>query len=183
MSLHQDPELKSAVLNLSQKEKDKLLVRLINKDKMLLKQLHYQLLENEDDLEDRIENLKKNLESLFQDTIRKVSNSPTFANYKALNNILRQASGLINEHEKVTKDKFSTVECRLFMLIYPYQNYPLLYEKSPIQAAGKLHKYITARIKTTFNNIGSLHEDLQFDLQEQTSLLEEIKERLDSTTF
>ena len=42
MSLHKDPELKEAVLNLPEKEKDKLLVRLIGKDTMLMKQLHFQ---------------------------------------------------------------------------------------------------------------------------------------------
>ncbi|MBL1409641.1 hypothetical protein [Sphingobacterium faecale] len=182
MSLHKDLELRSAVLCLSQKEKDKLLIRLINKDKMLLKQLHYQLLENEYDLENRIEYLKEKLKGLFHDTARQVSNSASFSNYKSLNNILRQASGLINEHEKVTKDKFSTAECRLFILVYPYQQYPVLYQKSHLQAATKLHKYIITRIKTTYNNIMALHEDLQFDLQENTSILEEIKESLDNTT-
>jgi DNA repair exonuclease SbcCD ATPase subunit len=61
MSLHQDAELKKAVLDLPQKEKDKLLVRLISKDKMLIKQLHFQLLENAEDLEERIEKLRKQL--------------------------------------------------------------------------------------------------------------------------
>lgn len=179
MSLHKDPELKSAVLNLSQKEKDKLLIRLIGKDKMLLKQLHYQLLENEYDLEHRIETLKAKLENLLHDTAHKVSNSPIFSNHKTINNLLRQASGLINEHEKVTKDKFSTAECRLYILVQPYKMYPRLYETSHLQVAEKLHKYINARIKTTLNNVATLHEDLQFDLQENLSIVEEIKERLD----
>ncbi|WP_164109667.1 MULTISPECIES: hypothetical protein [Sphingobacterium] len=186
MSLHKDPELKSAVLNLSQKEKDKLLVRLIGKDKMLLKQLHYQLLENEYDLENRIELLKTKLENLFLDTANKLSNVGIFSNYKTLNNILRQASGLINEHEKVTKDRFSATESRLYILTEPYHRYPKLYEKSHLQVAEKLHKYIEARIKVTLNNISGLHEDLQFDLQEAINTVSQIKlslERRGNETF
>lgn len=186
MSLHKDPELKSAVLNLSQKEKDKLLVRLIGKDKMLLKQLHYQLLENKDDLENRIELLKTKLENIFRDTSNKLSNTGVFSNYKGLNNILRQASGLINEHEKITKDKFSAAESRLYLLTEAYHLYPRLYEKSPLQVAEKLQKYISARIKVTLNSISGLHEDLQFDLQEAIDTVNQIKlhlERSGNETF
>lgn len=182
MSLHKDPELKSAVLNLSQKEKDKLLVRLVNKDKLLMKQLHFQLLENEDDLENRIEVLKLKLKDLFDNTSIKISNTPILSNFKALNIILRQASGLINEHEKVTKDKFSAAECRLYILTYPYHQYPRLYENSTLQVSEKLHKYVIARIKTALKNISVLHEDLQFDLQEDTLILDEIREKLERVT-
>lgn len=181
MSLHKDLELKNAVLNLSQKEKDKLLVRLIGKDKMLLKQLHYQLLEDEYDLENRIELLKSKLEKLFQDT--STLNSPIFSHYRTLNNLLRQASGIINEHEKITKDKFSTVESRLYILITSYRLYPRLYEKSPLQVAEKLHKYIEARIKATLKNISTLHEDLQFDIQEEVSQVEKITQTLEQTRY
>lgn len=179
MSLHKDPELKSAVLNLSQKEKDKLLVRLISKDKMLLKQLHYQLLEDEYDLENRIEQLKSKLEKLFLATTSNLSNTPLFTNYKTLNNILRQASGIINEHEKVTKDKFSSAETRLYILTEPFRLYPRLYVQSPLQVAEKLHKYLDARIKATLKNIATLHEDLQFDLQESVSQVDKIRQTLE----
>ena len=102
MSLHKDQELKEAVLNLPAKEKDKLLVRLINKDKMLLKQLHYELLEDEADLEDRIFDLKNALESLFDVNSNKVKNLPMYSNYKGLNSSLRKASGMINEAMPLT---------------------------------------------------------------------------------
>lgn len=179
MSLHKDPELKSAVLNLPQKDKDKLLIRLIGKDKMLLKQLHYQLLENEYDLENRIESLKSTLKNLFHNPSSRLTNVDIFSNYKSLNNILRQASGLINEHEKVTKDKFSVAEARLFMLTEPFQLYPRLYENSHLAVSEKLHKYIIARAKTTLSKVAALHEDYQFDLQDGVEQVELIKQSLE----
>lgn len=174
MSLHKDPELKAAVLHLPQKEKDKLLVRLIGKDKMLLKQLHYQLLEDEYDLEKRIELLKAKLEKLIHTPGIKLSNVQIFDNYKALNNVLRQASGMVNEHEKVTKDKFSVTESRLDILIMSYQLYPKLFQKNHLQVAEKLHTYIDTRIKAVLKNAMLLHEDLQFDLREKTEQVEQI---------
>lgn len=177
MSLHKDPELKNAVLNLPQKEKDKLLVRLIGKDKMLLKQLHYQLLENEYDLDDRVKQLKHKLEALFHQQTT-LSDAPIYSNYKNLNNLIRQASGIINEHEKVTKDKFSVAEARLYILAESFRLYPTLFGKSHFQIAEKLHRYITTRAKITLDKIANLHDDLQFDLQEDIALVQQIQQEL-----
>ena len=172
MSLHKDPDLKEAVLNLSQKEKDKLLVRLINKDKMLLKQLHFQLLENEYDLEVRIDNLREKLKDLFAPSRSGIKNVAMYSHYRGLNALLRQASGMINEHEKVTKDKFSEVEFRLLILSQAFQHYDKLFVSSHIAAAEKLRKYAAARLKTTLSKYDKLHEDLQFDLQEDLSFVQ-----------
>src|SRR5690606_6977743 len=166
MSLHKQPELKEAVLNLPQKEKDKLLVRLVGKDKMLMKQLHYQLLEDQVDLEDRIEKLKERLANLFAEGRSTVKNIPTYSNYRELMALIRQASGMINEHEKITKDKFSEIDCRIFILNTAFQRFPRLLERSAVHTALKLHDYLRIRIRTTTSKYEKLHEDLQFDLQE-----------------
>ncbi|MBD1420704.1 hypothetical protein [Sphingobacterium chuzhouense] len=166
MSLHKQPELKEAVLNLPQKEKDKLLVRLVGKDKMLMKQLHFQLLEDQIDLEDRIEKLKERLTFLFGEGRNSVKNIPVYSNYKELQSLIRQASGIINEHEKITKDKYSETDCRIYILNEAFRRFPRLFEKSAVHSAFKLHDYVKARIKTTTNKFEKLHEDLQFDLQE-----------------
>ena len=166
MSLHKQPELKEAVLNLPQKEKDKLLVRLVGKDKMLMKQLHFQLLEDQIDLEERIEQLKHKLHTLFSSSGNTVKNIPVFSNYKELHSLIRQASGLINEHEKVTKDKYSEVDCRIYILHQAFRRFPSLFEKSAVFSAAKLHDYVKARIKMTNNKMEKLHEDLQFDLRD-----------------
>lgn len=166
MSLHKDPELKEAVLNLPPKEKDKLLVRLISKDKMLIKQLHYQLLEDEFDLEERINSLREKLQALLSPERSGIKNVATYTHYRTLLSLLRQASGMINEHEKITKDKFSEVEFRLLILHIAFSLYPNLFENSYIAASDKLIRYVIARLKTTFNKYDKLHEDLQFDLKD-----------------
>ncbi len=167
MSLHKDLPLKQAVLALSEKEKDKLLVRLINKDKMLLKQLHYELLEDEADLADRIEVLKERLEGLFDQASSTVKNLPLYSNYRELTSLMRQASGWINEHEKVTKDKFSVVECRLILLQEAFERFPVLFGPTALLPGMKLHKYVMGRVKNVSGLFNKLHEDLQFDLNPQ----------------
>ncbi len=166
MSLHKDPKLKEAVLQLSPREKDKLLIRLIGKDKMLMKQLHFQLLEDEEDLHQRIESLREKLQDMTRPNQSGIKNAATFTHYRSLTTLLRQQSGLINEHEKVTKDKFSEVEFRLSILESAFKTYPLLFQPSYIAASDKLRKYVIARLKATLSKYDKLHEDLQFDLSE-----------------
>lgn len=173
MSLHKNNTLKEAVLSLSQKEKDKLLVRLINKDKMLLKQLHFQLLEDELDLEDRIKKLKGSLENLMSEAENSIKNIPTYSQYRALNILLRQASGSINEHEKVTKDKISEIECRLYLLKTAFEKFPKLFESTAVSSGLKLRNYAAGRIKNVNGKFDKLHEDLQFDLQNEMEFVAE----------
>lgn len=171
MSLHKNPVLKEAVLHLPQKEKDKLLIRLISKDKMLMKQLHYQLLEDETDLESRIQKLKSTLETIMEEAKRDIKDIPTFGNYRNLTLLLRNASGHINEHEKVTKDKFSEAEFRLYLLKRAFQHFPKLYAPTAISAGIKLHKYAIGRVKNANSKFTALHEDLQFDLSEDMTFI------------
>ena len=166
MSLHQDAELKKAVLELPQKEKDKLLVRLISKDKMLMKQLHFQLLENEYDLEERIEKLRKQLAQLFDIGTSQIADTPHHSNFISLSKLVKQAGGLVNEHEKVTKDKTSEAEFRFYILKRVISDYGRLFDSSYQSAAHKLHKYITGRIKHAVGKYDKLHEDFQFDYRE-----------------
>ncbi len=173
MSLHKQPDLKVAILQLPPKEKDKLLVRLIGKDKLLMKQLHFQLLENEAELEQRINSLRERLIDMLSPSSSGIKNTAMYSNYKSLIILLRQASGMINEHEKVTKDKFSEVEFRLLILQEAFKHYPNLFVHNYILIYDKLRRYVEARLKTTHNKYHKLHEDLQFDLQEHYSTIME----------
>lgn len=166
MSLHKDLDLKEAVLKLPQKEKDKLLVRLVGKDKTLMKQLHYQLLESEVDLTERIEILKHNLHNLFKNMQHGNKNSRNYNFEKDLAAHIRHASGLVNEHEKVTKDKFSDLECRLIILNEVFDRFPNLFENS-YYSSPKLLTYIQTRVRMAETKYEKLHEDFQFDLRDQ----------------
>src|SRR5690606_7959433 len=161
MSLHKHPELKEAVLRLPQKEKDKLLVRLIGKDKMLMKQLHFQLLEDQVDLADRIEGLKQQLSTLLSDSRNRVKNLPVFSSYKELHAVLRQASGLINDHERLTSERYGAGDGQLLVLRGALERCPRLFEGSALHRAQKLKEYTKGRLETTSSKDGHLAEGLK----------------------
>jgi len=169
MSLNKIPALKVAVLQLPEKEKDKLLVRLINKDNMLIKQLHFQLLESEEDLAARNETLKEELNRLFDLSANYVRRSYDYANYKELMYFLKAASGLVNEHEKVTKDKIGVLEARILIVINTIERYGELFSKDfDLYGYGyNLKKYFKGRIKLIVTALAKLHEDIQFDFRDQ----------------
>ena len=61
MRLSEHKDLKIEILALPTKEKDKLLLRLVAKDKVLTEHLHFLLLEDEDNLRERIAVLKEEI--------------------------------------------------------------------------------------------------------------------------
>ncbi|WP_177760592.1 hypothetical protein [Flavobacterium sp. I3-2] len=170
MTLNQQPELKEAILKQSEKEKDKLLIRLINKDKKLMQQLHYLLLENEDDLIDRIQTAKTELEKIFERTQRDVLRKTMNYRHKELTSYLRIASGLVNEHASVTKNKESELDLRLLILEEAFDTFHNLYLENSFGYKSDLHFiYQTTRIKSVISLYEKLHEDLQYEYRERLS--------------
>lgn len=104
------PELKKAIRGLSSKEKDKLLLRLIPKDELLVAQLEYQLLEEGATLEFR----RDEMHNMIDRALQRAANNYYSPGYLLLD--LRAISGRINRHVKITKDKYGEIELNLFML-------------------------------------------------------------------
>lgn len=165
MPIKVSPELKTAVLELPEKEKDKLLLRLIRKDKTLIQQLHFQLLEDQIDLEERRERTLKFV-NLEIDRIQKQGGAHKYYNPRDLLLDLRSISGIVNQHFLITKDKPGEIDLRLHILIeiFHYANKFFDYAN---HANEKLLVYITGRIKNVFNAYDKLHEDLQYDYKEK----------------
>src|SRR5690606_5475408 len=148
MKLNRQPALKEAILNQSQKEKDKLLVRLINKDKKLMQQLHFSLLENEDDLIERIQIVKAELEKVFERTEKDISRKTLNYKHKELTGYLKAASGIVNEHASITKNKESELDLRLLILEETFDTFFNLYKENNLGYKADLHFiYQATRIK------------------------------------
>ena len=168
LSLTQMPELKEAIIELSQKEKDKLLIRLINKDQMLIKQMHYKLLENDDDLRTRTAELNDRIIESFKILEKQIARANDIKKYDVMNVHIRQLSGMVNEHASITKDKVSELELRLEIIYQCFYNFSTLYFLDyPNKSADKHFDYITARINSILAIYDKLHPDLQFDNKEK----------------
>jgi len=170
LRLSQIDELKEAILRLPQKEKDKLLIRLINKDQMLIKQLHFQLLENENDLWDRHRELEVYLHESFLNLQKKWSTKNSQSVFQLLLVYLREMSGKINEHASITKSKDSELKLRLKVIRWSIEYFPDLYTSyHSSKHADKFFEYQKGRLKLCFGLYNKMHEDLRYEFKEDVA--------------
>lgn len=158
-------ELKTAILALPEKEKDKLLLRLIRKDRALIQQLHFQLLEDEIDLEERRERTLRLVNQELSQLERQLD-AQKYYNPRHLLLDLRSMSGLVNQHFLITKDKTGELEMRLHIVNETFRIAPNFFNYAN-HANEKLLLYVIGRIKNIFGSYNKLHEDLQFDYTEK----------------
>ena len=165
MKLSEHKELKVEILALPPKEKDKLLLRLVAKDKVLTEHLHFLLLEDESNLRDRVANIKEEVLTVMQslDT-KKVNAKDVLTN-------LRKLAKLVNHNFRVTKTNFEDVELRVFLF-----NNTITHFKTTVYASFKNYEqlfamYFVKSTLVTLRKFYKLHEDLQFDLREEMNKL------------
>ena len=105
-----DKEFKTAIENLPSAEKDKLIFRLLKKDLDLVNRLYFELVDTES-----VEDKRKKMTALVTKKVK-------FTNerFYSIGNLfmdMRFISGDINEHVRMTKDKFGEISLNLQMLI------------------------------------------------------------------
>lgn len=161
------PDLKNAIHNLSDKEKDKLIYRILPSHSNLVDRLEFELLEGGETRQDR-------RDELADDIINQIELSQqSFYPPAAAMRDLRDWSKQINRHVFATKDKFGEIFLNLLMMNQ------LLEQANPRLFSGSTHKaemlrrYIVRRSLKILKLRLKLHEDLQFDLQEDFEALGE----------
>ena len=160
MLLKDHKDLKAAITAIPVKEKDKLLLRLIAKDKVLTEHLHFKLLEGEADLEGRYLSLSEEIDDAIAvlQAIRKGSSKDALL-------VMRRLNGRVNHHYKVTKDLNTEIDLRLHLL----NSMPIGYNESVFSPLAKYNDRLKAYfLRTTlalYKKYERLHEDLQFDLK------------------
>ena len=166
MLLKDHKDLKAAITAIPPKEKDKLLLRLIAKDKVLTEHLHFKLLEDESDLEERHLSLVKEIDEAFA-----VLNGMRKSTSKDALLVFRKLNGRVNHHYKVTKDPNTEVELRIHLL----KMLPLGYNEGVFSPLAKFNERLkTYFLRTTlalYKKYVKLHEDLQYDLKDELNTL------------
>lgn len=166
MKLSEHKDLKREILNLPEKEKDKLLLRLVAKDKVLTEHLHFLLLEDESNLRDRVAFLKNEINESFKD----LANSPKTTAKETLL-VIRKLTKEINHFYKVTKADVDELELKLLM----FSTAPMLF-KYRVYSATKNYEqlfahYMVKSVLVVLRKFAKLHEDLQFDLSEKVNTM------------
>ncbi|CAN5599429.1 hypothetical protein BH23BAC1_BH23BAC1_51160 [soil metagenome] len=153
-------DLKKAIKELPEKEKDKLLIRLIPKNSLLVQQLEYKLLEFSETMLSRRgevkDSISKNLEK-YPDY---------YYNPGYLLMDMRDMSGMINLHVNITKDKLGEIELNLFMLNEILGRNQTKLKYADYYEMIKFNEYIVKRGIKLLKLVKAIDEDFQVDFQQ-----------------
>ena len=153
------PDLRRALFQLPEREKDQLLARLVAQDEVLTEQLAYRLLEGPDALETR----RAALRTLVDDPVRGYHQTPN-----DLLVILRQLQARLAYHAKITEDAFGEAELswRLLSNVFQHQAEVTARLHGPTQP---LLQHLTKRAHEALKLTARLHEDYHLELTESAN--------------
>lgn len=146
-------QLKKAIIQMPQKEKDKLLLRLIAKDSTLTDKLYFELIEESSTIPERRDAISGRITRISNIT----QDSPGWILMD-----MRNLSGDITYHVKVTKDKIGGLELNLFLLntfLKKYADKLRTYSSR----TDKCALYIVKKAVTILNGLNKLDEDYHVD--------------------
>ena len=163
-----DDHLKAAIVKMRPADKDKLLLRLIAKDQILVKKLQFELLEDSSSTDERV----RDLEQQIKKWLTAASGSSQTPGYLLMD--FRSCNPHITEHMKVTKDKFGEVLLTFRMLHIGLQiNQTILMKFKPARF-DTLAPYVVRRMLQMQEKMNKLHEDYQFELKKELNAIMEI---------
>jgi len=154
-------ELKEAISLLPQKEKDKLLFRLIPKDEVLTEQLTFRLLEDAATTDERRSEVARAITDEYDD-LRNNRFSPGY-----LKIAMRSLSGQITRHVRVTRDKYGEVELQLQLLNDALEEFQDELADFPERRTFKLYTYIIRRAGKINTLLDKIHDDYRLDFEDE----------------
>lgn len=162
--MFKDIEFKKALQELPEKEKDKLILRLLRKDMDLAEKLYFELVDT-----DSIEDKRRMMEVTISNYIKRFSE-----NYHSLDYIageMRTVSGKISHHVKITKDKFGEISLNLQMLNEVIEQNTFSLAHSKPQKSNRFYNYVIIRAFKILLLIKALHEDFLLDFKQDLERL------------
>ena len=157
-------EFKTAIHNLSDLEKDKLILRLLRKDLDLANRLYFELVDTE-----TVEQKREQLAKIISKKTKHANERFYSVGYLLMD--IRYISGDINEHVKITKDKFGEISLNLKMLNHLLTINNKRIETVTYSKAYTLCIYVIARAFKILLLIKAMDEDYFLDFKENLSTL------------
>ena len=152
-------QLKKAIIQMPVKEKDKLLLRLITKDGTLSDRLYFELVEDSTTIPERREEITNKIIRVSKFN----QNTPGWILMD-----MRNLSGDISYHVKVTKDKIGGIELNIFLLNTFFDMYSDTL-KTYSSKADTCAIYIAKKAQTILNGLNKLDEDYRVDYVKDTN--------------
>jgi hypothetical protein len=162
-----DKEFKEAISHLADKEKDKLILRLLKRDDMLANRLYFELVSTTS-----VEEQRSKMEERVVDQVKTISSR--FYSLGYLNIDIRYLSGEITEHVKITKDKFGEASLNLLMLNEVIKRNHDRILNATHGKARKLCVALVARVFKVLLLINKMHEDLHLEFEDSLKELGEL---------
>lgn len=156
-----DPDLKKAIVRMPSTEKDKLLLRLVTKDPVLVEKLQFELVEHGQTIDERRDLIRQ-----FIDRTAKLNADS--AGWLMMD--MRTVSGYITRHVKVTKDKYGDVELSLYMLNIFYDHNAHLLAKYNSRT-DKAAEYVAKRADQTLKKLSKLDPDYYVEFTDEVNKL------------
>jgi len=148
-----EKDLQEAILSMPQKEKDKLFLRLIAKDDILVQQLQFTLVEESLSIDFRRDEVKNTIDKLYK-------NDGISSGYLMMD--MRYVNAEITRHLKVTKDKYGEVELTIKLLKDCFEK-QLKWIQKYSSKSDTLSNYVAKRTDFILKKLVKLHPDIQFD--------------------
>jgi hypothetical protein len=162
--MFKDIEFKKALQELPEKEKDKLILRLLRRDMDLAEKLFFELVDT-----DSIEDKRRIMETTISKYIKRFSENYHSLDYIAVE--MRSISGKISHHVKIAKDKFGEITLNLQMLNEVIEQNTFSLSHSKPQKSSKFYNYVIVRAFKILLLIHALHEDFLLDFKEDLERL------------
>jgi hypothetical protein len=156
-----EKDLQQAILAMPQKDKDKILLRLIAKDDILTQQLQFTLVEEGSSIEFRRDEVKVSIDKLYRQNA--VSSGFLMMD-------MRYVNGEITRHVKVTKDKYGEVELTIKLLKECFEK-QLKWIQKYSSKSDTLANYVAKRTDFVLKKLVKLHPDIQFDFHADVNTL------------
>jgi hypothetical protein len=154
-------ELKEAICQMPQKEKDKILLRLIAKDELLIARLEHELFGDENETKALAEEIKEEIDTMVSFN----HGTPGW-----LMMAMRTENGAITRHVKITKDKKGEIELTLYLLSQTFKKHKDFLKKYAYRT-DKFGPYVCKRTDFVLKKLIKLHPDLQFDYKSDVEFI------------
>lgn len=159
-------EFKAALSNFSSVEKDRLIFRLLKKDKLLSKKLYFELIDPEN-----VDQKRAQMEQQIEDKVDLASKYISNSKYFLV--LIRKISAEITEHIKITTDKFGEVSLHLLLVNKILDNSKLNHQR--FDEVYRLYMYLINKILRALVLVKKLDEDYWIEIDE---LLEDLKNKI-----
>ncbi|KPM50052.1 hypothetical protein [Jiulongibacter sediminis] len=146
-------ELEKEILGLPQKDKDRHLLRLISRNKLLLEQMKYDLMEDEADLYLRKEALREHILGVM---------AKPFPGTAFFLKAFRKLSTEITWHRRVAKDKYGEVDMQILCLEQAFEK-QIRHVGVMSRKGDVLRTYMVKKALSVLKMINALHEDYRID--------------------